>query len=1115
MSDLTHNEKAIFLSALEMKSVSQRESYLREACGDDTRMLARIRELLDSHDGTLGPLDAPPPGVGVTLDVPVVIEKPGSLIGPYKLLQVIGEGGMGVVYMAEQTEPVRRRVALKLVRPNLDTNDVVARFDAERQALAMMDHPNVAKVFDAGTSNSGRPYFVMELVKGVPITQYSDEHRLNTQERLELFVYVCRGVQHAHQKGIIHRDLKPSNVLVAEYDHTPVVKIIDFGVAKATNQELTDKTLFTQFGQIVGTLDYMSPEQAKLNQLDIDTRSDIYSLGILLYELLTGSTPIEKGRLRESGLEEILRVIREEDPPRPSTRLSTSDALPALAANRNTDPTKLAGQLREDLDWIAIKAMAKDRADRYQTAEALALDIERHLNCQPIEARRPSLIGRARRFVKRNQFAVVATVLVLAATSSLSTLGIFARHSQVRHAQQQAELDASEAEKKRIEQQSRARTHAQRVVIPKIHDLIEARRPVEAYLLANEVQDVLADDREYMELRQGMTTTVSFHTKPDGTTVSYRDAENPTGPWVVAGQTPLIDVELPHGDPRLRFACEGYTPVETQSTLQNFFVQQLLSVDRAIDGMTWVTGQEPGHWNQLPEAIATFYIDQYEVSNDEYYEFVSTGGYKNPIYWESLEFVRDGDPIPWNEAVQDFVDASGLPGPSTWKDGRPPVGKGQYPVTGISWFEAMAYAQFRNKSLPTVSHWRWAAYSLVPGITTSLCNFSGQGLSARGEFDGIGRFEVYDMAGNAKEWCLNEFGDGRHCLCGGAWNEPDYSSSYVDHDSSWNRKDTYGFRCVAYLSDQAPEKKAREPYSPPPRYQGPERHPLDNLTNWYRYDRNLPLNVKVLQTSSVDPAPDYRYEIVRIDAAYNQERFDLHILLPQQVKNSYETVVYVPGMGSFQRDGQFRLDKNSTGHQYCLKLVDTGRLVCIPVLKAAYERGDGTSVAQRWNTAPLQQRDNMIACCKDVSRTIDYLVTRPDVDAQRIVYFGISYGGCLGPACIVTDSRIDAALLMSAGYWPQEWHDKMPEVDSYQFFPHVKIPVLMINGSMDSIFPVESRQMPMFEDLGSKNKEHFVVAAGHLPRPHKVLETMDKWLRVTFELDPRKMSMCLHLYSHA
>jgi serine/threonine protein kinase len=345
------NEETLFHLALEQPA-AERAGFLEKMCGGDNGLRQRVKRLVDAHDNPGGFLGQSPVQGPATVDTPAPAEGPGSRIGPYKLLQQIGEGGMGTVFMAEQTEPVRRRVAVKVIKAGMDSRQVIARFEAERQALALMDHPNIAKVLDANTTDSGRPYFVMELVKGVPLTKYCDELRLTPKERLELFVPVCKAVQHAHQKGIIHRDLKPSNILIALYDGKPVPKVIDFGVAKATGQKLTDKTLFTDFGAVVGTLEYMSPEQTELNQLDIDTRSDIYSLGVLLYELLTGTTPLDRKRLRQAALLESLRLIREEEPPRPSTRLSTTEELPSIAANRGLDPKKLSGLVRGDLDWI-------------------------------------------------------------------------------------------------------------------------------------------------------------------------------------------------------------------------------------------------------------------------------------------------------------------------------------------------------------------------------------------------------------------------------------------------------------------------------------------------------------------------------------------------------------------------------------------------------------------------------------------------------------------------------------------------------------------------------------------------------------------------------------------
>jgi tetratricopeptide (TPR) repeat protein/serine/threonine protein kinase len=414
MSDVKADPKAIFLEALECPGREELLRFLDGACGGDPALRARVEELLRAHRDAGSFLEEPAAGPVVTVDEQPVREGPGTVIGSYQLLEQIGEGGFGVVFMAEQQQPVRRKVALKVLKPGMDTRQVVARFEAERQALALMDHPHIARVFDGGTTLSGRPYFVMELVKGVPITEFCDHNRLTPRQRLELFVPVCQAVQHAHQKGIIHRDLKPSNILVVLHDTRPVPKVIDFGIAKALGQHLTDKTLFTGFAQMVGTPLYMSPEQAGQSGLDIDTRSDVYSLGVLLYELLTGTTPFPKERFQQAAYDEIRRIIREEEPPRPSTRLSEArDTLPSISTRRQTEPAKLTKLVRGELDWVVMKALEKDRNRRYESANAFAADVQRYLNDEPVLACPPSAGYRLRKFVRRNKLAVAVAGLVV------------------------------------------------------------------------------------------------------------------------------------------------------------------------------------------------------------------------------------------------------------------------------------------------------------------------------------------------------------------------------------------------------------------------------------------------------------------------------------------------------------------------------------------------------------------------------------------------------------------------------------------------------------------------------------------------------------------------------
>jgi len=464
MTSVRQQEEALFEAARNLAGAPARQAFLDQACAEDPGLRQRVEALLAAEGAAadffkaatafgirdLAQADAAAPSSGDSdTQEPAFTKGLGTHIGRYKLLQKIGEGGCGMVYMAEQEEPVRRRIALKVIKLGMDTKRVIARFEAERQALALMDHPNIARVLDAGATDTGRPYFVMELVRGVKITEYCDQNQLDTRRRLNLFIQICHAIQHAHQKGIIHRDIKPSNILVTLHDGVPVPKVIDFGIAKATHTPLTDKTLFTAYEQLIGTPAYMSPEQAEMSGLDIDTRSDIYSLGVLLYELLTGKTPFDAKDLLKSGLDEMRRTLRESEPHRPSTKLNTLQdvELTATALHRHVEPLRLISQLRGDLDWIVMKALEKDRTRRYETTNGLAMDVQRHLNNEPVMARPPTRRYRFQKLVRRNQgvFAAIGAVSVVLLAGLATSTWLFLKAREAEHKQMQLRQMAEQA----------------------------------------------------------------------------------------------------------------------------------------------------------------------------------------------------------------------------------------------------------------------------------------------------------------------------------------------------------------------------------------------------------------------------------------------------------------------------------------------------------------------------------------------------------------------------------------------------------------------------------------------------------------------------------------------
>jgi serine/threonine protein kinase/dienelactone hydrolase len=1055
--------KEVFLSTIENFDPEQWSAFLDKTCGDDNELRQRVESLLAAHQGKDRLFDDPDVALITTGSFTEVTEGCGAVIGRYKLLEKIGEGGMAVVYMAEQTKPIRRKVALKIIKLGMDTKSVIARFEAERQALAMMDHPNIARVLDAGATETGRPYFVMELVTGVSITEYCDKNNLNTKERLELFIQVCNAVQHAHQKGIIHRDIKPTNVMVARHEGKPVPKVIDFGIAKATNQKLTEKTLFTRYAHIIGTPAYMSPEQADLGDLDVDTRSDIYSLGVLLYELLTGTTPFSEEELRKAGYTEMQRVIREQEPLKPSTKLSTlGETLTDIAKYRASTPDLLRKTIRGDLDWIVMKTLEKNRTRRYETANALAEDVERHLKHEPILAVSPGLVYLAKKFWHRHRSHITtAAVVMMLLTALIIIAWMYLRSVDARRVQ-----------------------WAKAEALPEIIKLIEQQDYRAAFSLAQNARKYIPNDPAMVELWPRICKEYSIKTIPEGAKIWFREYSAMDQPWQYLGQSPLENITLDRSMYRWKIEKDGF--VTHECVTDNYFDVRLQEEGLDSDMVlidAWTAEIRTTSDVQVTTIEAPSYlIDRYEVTNEQFKRFVDQGGYENQDYWSESQFLKEGRIISWKQAISEFVDKTDQPGPATWEEGTYPEGQGKYPVSGVSWFEAAAYARFAGKSLPTVYHWQQAACYHQTWLIVPYSSFAVGGTAPVGSHPGMGQTGLYDMAGNVKEWCFNAVDDSgsRRYILGGGAGEQTYMFDGRDFLSPWNRSPINGFRCVQY--PQGEESMASTLFSPIELYPSRDLSILEHFSNeefqtikvQYKYDRT-PLNpvVESIEGSS----PLWRKEKITFDAAYGAERMIAYLFLPKTGKPPYQTVIYCPGLGAV-------FEEYFGGLPYRERtefIITSGRALLFPVYKGTFERP--ADCGRVWSHAsiaqtPLVYRDWIIQMAKDLSRSIDYLETRNDIDSERLAYYGTSWGAVLGPIMLAVEDRLDTGIFVLGGIPPDDWPRS---VDMALFAQRVTAPVLMINGAEDAIMPLKTSQIPMYQLLGTddQHKQHKLYPGGH------------------------------------
>ena len=1072
----------IYHGALQKGPGNARAAYLTEACGENAELRSQVEALLRADEQAGDFLEVPALDGDATFDTSPLSEGPGTVTGRYKLLERIGEGGMAVVYMAEQAEPIRRKVALKIIKLGMDTRQVIARFEAERQALALMDHPNIARVFDAGATEAGRPYFVMELVTGISITAYCDANHLSTGDRLALFVQVCHAIQHAHQKGIIHRDIKPSNVMVTIHDGRPVPKIIDFGIAKATNQRLTEKTLFTRYAHLLGTPAYMSPEQAELSDQDVDTRADIYALGVLLYELLTGTTPFTEEELRKAGDIEMRRVIREQEPLKPSTKLTAlGDLSTEIAKRRKSTPNLLHKTLRGDLDWIVMKCLEKDRARRYETAHTLAEDVERHLKNEPILAGSPGMFYHLEKFVRRHR-----SRLLTAATAMMLAVG----------------LVITAVESWRTSRLEWAKGKA----LPRIEELVRAGEISSAFPLAQRLHKIIPNDPTLVDLWPRIGKAYSVDTTPAGAWVSYREYADPDGPWRPLGRSPLKDIILANVLYRWKIEKQDFIPYQCVSDQSlsvrlcpSDFEREMVWIEgwqaelpgdshvhstssKAPEPFARISAERPGdsHVQGATVAVCGFWMDRYEVTNEQFQVFVDAGGYANGDYWKGLEFIRDGRPLSWQEAKDEFVDQTRQPGPATWEDGTYPPGQERYPVSGVSWFEATAYARFSGSSLPTLHHWEHAACLYESSVIVPHSNFTVGGTAVVGSFPGMGHTGLYDMAGNVKEWCFNatDDSDSHRYILGGSHGEQMYQFFAHDFRNPWDRTAVNGFRCVKYaggiqsftdaLLAPVPRLKTRDYAAAKPC--SDEEYRI--LVRQLEYDR-LPLDWKVERVD--DSAPLWKEETITFNAAYERERVIAHLFLPKAVAPPYQVVVYWPDTPCLEKRPFTGLEQR----EFTEIVLQSDRALMFPIYQGSYERSFGQML--NWYKEPHAATDWVIHVCQDMRRSVDYLETRPDIDKDRIAYYGVGVGGLWGPMALAVEDRFKTGILVSGGFPTVRVTETTPAIDPLHYAPRVTIPVLMINGEDDYAYPYETSQRPMYESLGTPqaHKKHQVYPCGH------------------------------------